>query len=115
MRSLPVNQADDVPSQIQGGHEKRRVLAAFRIGRKVIENMVDGVRDVRFAGEQAEVGVETRGGRIVIPRAEMRLTANLAIGFAPRHESQFAMRFKPNHTVENLHSGFLQVARPADV
>ena len=45
----------------------------------------------------------------------MSVTARFSVGIAAYKKSKFAMRFQSDNAVINLHAGFLQTARPADV
>ena len=63
---------------------------------------------------KAEVGVNARGARMIIARAEMHVLAE-PIGIAPDDEQRFAVRFQSDHAVDDMRARFLQPARPLDV
>ncbi len=85
------------------------------MGGEVIEDAVHARGDLRIGGEQAEVGIEARRDGVVVAGAEVRVTADRAVGIAPHQQRQLAVRLQPNDAVEDLHAGVFKVARPADV
>ncbi len=71
--------------------------------------------DLRIASEQAQIGIEARGGGIVISGAEMGVAADFAVRIASHQQGKLAMRLQADQAVIDLHASFLQAARPADV
>ena len=85
------------------------------MSRQIVEDVVNGRGEARVAGEQAQIGIETRRRRIVVAGAEMSVAANPTVGFTPRDERQLAVRFQPDDAVKNLHAGILQIARRTNI
>ena len=70
--------------------------------------------DFRLRREQAEVGVNAGGSRMIISGAEVDVLPE-PVGIAPNDEQRFAMRFQTNDAVNDMRAGFFEAARPLDV
>ena len=76
---------------------------------------MDPLCDLRIGSQQAQVSVEAGGNGVVVAGAEVAVAAGLAILVAAHQQGQLAMGFEADHPVEDLHSGVLHAARPADI
>ncbi len=100
------------------GRDEQRTIgvgAGFPVGGEVAEDAEDGFGEFGARGEQADVGVEARGDRVVVAGAEMRVAANDAVGVAANDERELAVGLVAEDAVEDLHAGVFELARPADV
>ncbi len=70
--------------------------------------------DDRIAGQQAQIGVDSRGLRVVIAGAHVAVAAQ-SIGFLADHQAQLAVRLQSDDAVHDVHAGALELARPCDV
>jgi hypothetical protein len=70
--------------------------------------------EVRIAGEEVDVGVETARHRVVVPGREMDVASQLS-SLAPHDEADLAMGFVADDAVDHLHARFLERSRPGDV
>ena len=82
--------------------------------RKGIEKLAYVLADLLRAGEQAHVGVDARGGCIVVAGGEVHVAAN-PIAFATDHQGRLGVDLQLRAAVEDVHPGPLQRARPLDV
>ena len=71
--------------------------------------------NLRIGGQQTQVGVNARGGGVVIARTNMRVATCHSIRIPPRQQGQLAMRLQADEPMKNLNSGVLQIARPANI
>ena len=101
--------------QIEGSHQQRLVAGVFRVGGQKTKDVVHGAGDFRIGREQTQIGVDSRGGRVVVSGADVRIAAGHSVGIAPHQQRQLAVRFQSDQAVEDLHAGIFQIARPADV
>src|SRR6266702_3250920 len=65
--------------------------------------------------EQAEVGINSRGSRVVISSSQVSVAARNPIRISAHQQREFAMSLQANQSMKNLHSGVLEITRPADV
>ena len=66
------------------------------------------------AGEEADVGVDARGLRVVVAGAEVHVAAD-AVGLVAHDERDLGVRLEALHAVGDVHAERLQRARPVDV
>ena len=66
------------------------------------------------AGEQAEVGVQPRGLRVVVAGPDVHVVAH-AVALAAHDEDALGVRLQRRVAVDDVHAGLLERARPADV
>ena len=85
------------------------------IGSQETENIVHRPGDFRISRHQTQVGIKPRSSRIVVARAEMRITARNSVRISADQQRQLAMCLQPDQAMENLYAGIFQIARPADV
>ena len=100
-------------------HVERRHHQFFQAGitSQACERVEHGCHflgQLRFAGEQTEVGINAGSTRVIIARAEMDIVPE-AIGVAPDDEERFAMCLQADHTVDDVGAGFFQAPRPLNV
>ena len=67
-----------------------------------------------LAGQQAEVGVQARGARMVVAGAEVDVAAQAAF-LAPDDHQRLGVRLVADDAVDHVRADFLELARPADV
>ena len=73
------------------------------------------MRDLGLRGQQADIGIEPRGHRVVIPGPQVSIAPHLPVRIAPHQQAELAMRLAPHNAVEHPHPRILQLARPAYV
>ena len=79
-----------------------------------IKEVCGVLAEVRLAGQQAQIGVKPRGGRIVIAGGEMHVAPD-APGLGADHERDLGMDFISDQPVNDVDSGLLEPAGPFDV
>ena len=79
-----------------------------------VEEVGGVLAELRAAGEQAEVGVELRGGGVVIAGGQVDVAADV-VAFAPHDQAALGVDLVADQAVDHMHAGFLQLARPLDV
>ncbi len=85
-----------------------------RIAGQIVEEGRRVRADFAVAGEQPHIGVEMRGRRVVIPRGQVQVTADL-FAFAPHHQRYFRVDLHSGQTVHHMHALTFECARPFDV
>ena len=65
-------------------------------------------------GEQAEVGVQARGRRVVVAGADVHVVAH-AVALAAHDEHALGVRLQRGQAVDDVHARLLQRVRPVDV
>src|SRR5437763_6657013 len=76
---------------------------------------MDGAGDFRVSGEQADSGVDTRCGSVVVAGTEVDVAASYAVRVVAHQQRELTVSLQPNQAVEDLDPGILQIASPADV
>lgn len=70
--------------------------------------------ELLVAGEQAEVGINFRGGVVVVAGAEVQVAAD-AVFLAADNERDFAVGLEAGQTVNDVAAGFFELLCPVDV
>jgi hypothetical protein len=83
MVRLAVNEFDTILSQIHRGDEQWLVIRALGASRQIIEDGVNRRSNFRIAGQQAEIGVEVRGRRVVVACPQMRVLPHFPVRVSP--------------------------------
>ena len=114
MVAFAFDHSDDAFLQI-----KRRDQQFFQAGitgeaGEGVEDDRDFLGDLRVGREQTEVGVNARGARMVIARAEMHILPE-PIGIAADDEERFAMCFQADDAINDMRARFLEPPRPLNV
>ena len=81
---------------------------------QVVEERRDVLRDLRVGGEEAQVLVGARGHRVVVPRADVDVTAK-AVTLAADDERHLRVHLQIGEAVDDVHARLLERARPLDV
>ena len=89
-------------------------LVPLRVAGEEIEQRRDVVRHRLVGGEQAQVGVEQRRGRVVVAGAEVDVAADL-LAFLADDQRQLAVRLEVHEAEHDVHAGPFHLPRPADV
>src|SRR4029453_18464016 len=74
---------------------------------KRIENGRHFFAQLRFTGEQTEIGVYARRPRVIISSAQMDVTPEL-VGVTSNDQHRLAMSLETYHTIDNVRAGFFQ-------
>src|SRR5271155_1686017 len=110
-----IDEGDAAFAHVARGDKKRLVVILFGVSGEEVEYILNGRGDFVVRGEQAEIGVETSGGRIVVAGTKMDVAANLAVGIVADDEQELGVGLKVHQAVGNLYAGVFKTARPADV
>lgn len=70
--------------------------------------------ELLVAGEQAEIGINFRGGVVVVAGAEVQVAAD-AVFLAADNERDFAVGLEAGQTVNDVAAGFFKLLCPVDV
>ena len=79
-----------------------------------IEHLGDVLAQSLVGGEHAQVGVEPRGGHVVVAGGEVDVAPDLPL-FLPHDEDDLGVGLQAHRAVEDVDAGALQLARPDDV
>ena len=105
--------ANSVP-QRERRHRHLLELGRRRIAGHVIENARDIARDHRIGGEERQIRVAAGGDRMVVAGADMHIGGERA-ALAAHHERQLGVGLELDEAEYDLHTGALQITRPADI
>ena len=114
MIALALDQADQPALQIERRDQQFfHARVAGQTGQRV-EDDRHFLGQFRRGREEAEIGVNARGARMIIAGAEMDILAE-PVGIAPNDQERLAVRLQSDHAVDDMRARFLQAARPLDV
>ena len=112
--ALPLDQFDEPTVHVERrDHQFFQSRITGEAGKR-IENGRHFFAQLRFTGEQTEIGVNARGPRVIISRAEMDVTPEL-VGVTPNDQQRLAMRLETYHTIDHVRADFFQASRPLNV
>jgi hypothetical protein len=115
MLGFTANESQEALGHGERSHEQGAIVVDFGVRGEVIEDHVHPVGDLGIACDQTEVGVETRSDGVVVPGAEVAITAGDSVLIATHEQSEFAVGLESDYAVKNLDAGVFHVACPADV
>ena len=100
-------------------HRRRRdqhlaVLGRAAVAGEEVEHLGDVGADLRVGGEEAEVGVEAGGLRVVVAGADVDVVAHL-VALAAGDEDRLDVGLQAGDAVDDVDAGLLQRLRPVDV
>ena len=106
--------------QVVGRGQQAAQAARRGQARQHQEHGLDVGRQRRVGAEQADVGVQAGGTRVVVAGGEVRVApqhgrAVRVTGLAPRDEQHLRVRLQPDNAVDHLRAHALQPLRPVDV
>ena len=111
---LAVDEGKNFAVQMPRGDEKffrRREAGDAGDG---VEEVGHILGDVGAGGEEAEVGVEAGGGRMVVAGAEVDVAADAVVFLAHDH-GHLGVGLESGHTIDDIDAGFAELAGPFDV
>jgi hypothetical protein len=89
-------------------------LLRLDIAGDVIEQLRRIAARARIGGEEAQIGIDARGDRVIIARAEMAVGAEL-LALAPHDHRDLGVRLPVDEAVDHLDAGALQRFGPVDI
>ncbi len=98
----------------RGDTAKRCHSWTARVARQEIEQRGRVLAELLGGGEQPEVGVHLGRRRVVVARPQMDIAAQFG-PFTAHDKRHFAVRFEFDESVDNMHSGPLELPRPVHV
>ena len=101
-------------AQVVGGHQHLAVVQRAPVAGEVVEHVGHVSADLLVGGEQAEVGVQPRGRRVVVAGADVHVVAH-AVALAAHHQHALGVRLQRGLTVDDVHPRLLEGACPQDV
>ena len=111
---LDTDALDQTLAQVQRRHEQSLELLLNRVAGEFVEQPGEVLTDGAARGEKSEVLVNAACLWIVVARADVAVVLEHAVLLAD-HERQLAVCLEPHETVDHVHAGFLELARPGDV
>ena len=78
------------------------------------KHRVGVLADGLVGGEQAVIGIQPRGARVVVAGGQMRVVFEAGV-LAPHHQDHFGVRLVADHAVDHVRAGVLQFFRQVDV
>ncbi len=102
-----------------GTHGARRHQQAVearlrRVAGQLVEQAGHILTDHRIAGQQAQIGVDAGGLRIVVAGAHVAVAAQ-SIGLLAHHKAQLAVGLQSHDAVHHVHARAFELAGPRDV
>src|SRR5215208_2638376 len=110
----PIDLTDNPLLQVEGRDQDLAVAARARVAGQVVEHLGDVVADLLAGREEAEVGVDARGLRVVVAGPDVDVVAD-SVALAPGDQDALDVRLQAGDAVDDVHAGLLQRSRPADV
>ena len=111
---LLVDQLDRPPVEVVGGDDQLPPAVPLRVAGKEIEDRRGILGDLLVGGEQAEVGVEQGGRRVVVAGAEVNV-ASQSVPLVADHHRELAVGLEIEEPEHNMDPSSLHLPRPADV
>ena len=111
---LPTDQLDHLLPESQRRDQELPPAAPLGVAGQEIEQLAGVLAELGPGGEQAEVGVDPGGGRVVVAGGEVHVAAD-SLGLAADDQRRLAVGLEPDHPVDHVHAGLLQRAGPHDV
>jgi hypothetical protein len=101
---------------VQGEGCLPQVLQGPRLAQsgELLEYFADVVGDFFIAGQQAEIGIEASGTRVIVAGAEVGI-ANEAAFFAADDEQGLGVSFVADHAINHMGADFFQFGGPTDI
>ena len=115
MDGFAIDEADELIGHVKRGDQERLVALGFGVCGEVVEDRLDGLGQLRARGEQADVGVEAGGDRVVVAGAEVDIAAHDAVGIAADEQRKFAVGLLAEDAVGDADACILELAGPADI
>ena len=112
--NFAVDALDEPAAQRTWGDEQRFVGGFRCVSRELVEQARDVLTNLLVTGDNAEVFVESCGGRVVVAGADVRVTAQL-VAFAAHYQGELAVGFQSDQTVDHMHARAFEFARPGDI
>ncbi len=110
----PLDLLEDALAQVRGGDQHLAVVQRAPVAGEVVEHVGDVRADLLVGREQAEVGVQPRGRRVVVAGADVHVVAH-AVALAAHDQHALGVRLQRRLAVDDVHAGLLQRLRPVDV
>ena len=112
---LPLDLLQDCGLQDLRGREDLPVVPARLVaGRQVVEELGQVAPDIRVAGEQAHIGIQAGGTRVVVSRTDVCVPPQ-PIVVLPHHQNRLAVRLQPHDPVRDVDAVPAEPVRPPDV
>ena len=104
----------DAVAQVRRGHQHLAVARRPREAGEVVEEVGHVLGEVLPAGEEPEVGVEARGGGVVVARPDVDVAAH-PVALPAHDQGHLGVRLQARQAVDHVDPGALQRPRPLDV
>ena len=111
---LAPDQLPDARAQLHRCHDEAAVVALVRVAGQVVEDVRDVRHDLGIGGEEAEVGVDLCGNRIVVARGRVDVALHAGELLAD-HEAQLRVGLERGKAVDHVDAVRLQAPGPPDV
>ena len=99
---------------MQRGDEQALELLLDRVAGELVEQAGQVLADLVIRREQAEIFVDAARLGVVVAGADVAIVAQHA-ALVAHDERELAVGLEPDHPVDDVHSRFLELARPVDV
>ncbi len=103
-----------VATQRYGGYQKLPEIGLMRIPGEVIEEIGRVRAELCIACEKTQIGIEARGGGVVIAGAQMKIAAD-AVLFPAHDERDLAVHLEADQPIDDMDALALQRTGPFDV
>ena len=110
----PLDLGEDAVAQLVGRDQHLAVVQRAPVAGEVVEHVGDVRADLLVGREQAEVGVQARGRRVVVAGADVHVVAH-AVALAAHDQHALGVRLQRRLAVDDVHAGLLQGLGPVDV
>ena len=103
--------AIDPVGQVHRGDDQLLPVVPLRVAGQEVEQGAGVLAELGAAGEEAEVGVDPGGGRVVVAGAEVDVAAD-AVVLAADDQGGLAVGLQADHPVDDVDAGLLERRGP---
>ncbi len=114
MLALAPDRVDDVLMQRERRLQQRRQLRGLSWAGELAKHLMDVAADRRVGGEQAEVGVQARGARVVVAGRQMHVRSQPPL-LAPHDHQHLGVRLVADDAVDHVRPHLFEARGPVDV
>ena len=112
--ALTLDQLPHPPHQVEWRDHQLFEPGIRGEARQRIEQRRQLLGELRLGREEAQVGVNARRARMIIPGAQVRVMAD-AVLVPPHDQQRLAMRLQPHQPVHHVRARLLEHPRPVDI
>ena len=111
---LAMDGREQAVMQREGRQQQAVQVARASEARELLEHVADILADAFIAGQQAEIGVEPRGARMVVAGGHVDIALE-APGFAANDQQHLRVCLESHHAIDNVGADLFELGGPGEV